>query len=72
MQHQQPITYEDITAALIAGLRIGRLTAARRANGELMFAPVGEEPEDWTALETAAAIAELEASLITSAPVYLN
>ena len=39
MQHLQPITYEDITAALIAGLRIGRLTAARRANGETNVCP---------------------------------
>ena len=53
MKHLQPITYEDITVALIAGLRIGRLTAARRDNDDLMFAPVGEETDDCTNGEAA-------------------
>ena len=66
------ITYPEMIEALIHGLEIGRLTAGRRANGELTFAPVGREPGNWQPVDVTQAITELRMGTVAHAPVCLN
>ncbi|MCB0132561.1 MAG: hypothetical protein KDD78_16985 [Caldilineaceae bacterium] len=66
------ITYPEMIEALIHGLEIGRLTAGRRTNGELTFAPVGREPANWQPVDAAQAIAELRMGTVAQHPICLN
>ena len=66
------ITYPEMIEALIHGLRSGRLTAGRRADGELVFAPAGREPANWQPIDAAQAIAELRMGTVAHTPICLN
>jgi hypothetical protein len=66
-------TYGEMSAALIHGLRTGRIFATRSQNGELLFhgSNAGEDVQR-QAIDTDTAIREIEANSAVQADICVN